>query len=479
MSYRRVASGVLKGRNTYLRLCKPKNGYEDANPHKVQGNSWSSCENNSTTAWNINFSVGSVNNNNKYNSFVVRPVVAVEVPQLLLELVKSAYIDCCRNKKGSKDYLDYMPNATTDLPILAEELWNGTYHPGSSICFLVRYPKWREVFAASFRDRVVHHFLFLHLNPLVEKKLREQGNVSYNCRVGFGTIAAQKAVFDAIYEVTDKYREEAYIFRGDIVGFFMSIDKNLLWELLCDFLQKEYNSVYKDIILETTRKIIFHNPEDDCIFNTDIREWKNIPPNKSLFTNGKGYGMPIGNLTTQLFANFLMSFFDEFILYLLKLSGGGKYARFVDDFIIIAKSKQDLSYIVSQADVFLKDQLHLRLHHEKHYFQRASHGVKFVGAVIKNSRIYLSNRTIARFTERVHGFSELLTSGKNVYTSDLCRIQSVVNSYLGFCKGKRTYNIRKRVLLSFNPIFYHYFYIVGHYETIKLRGKFKPLNLEL
>ena len=456
-------------------------GYEDAKPQKVAGDRWSSCENNSNNSWNVNFGSGNLNNNNKYYSMRVRPVSAVDTPKDFLDLIcVTSFEDCRAHKSTSVDFIDYLAIKDSDLPKLAHELYTKTYSPGVSICFLVKYPKLREVFAASFRDRIVHHFLSIMLTPLFEEHFSRAGNVTFNCRKGFGTLKAQQAAFGAIRRITDNYQTEAYIYRGDIVGFFMNIDINVLWGKLEPFVRERYKGPYMDVVMYSLRQVVYCRPEKCCIFNTPPSEWSMLAANKSLFGNGDSKGMPIGNLTTQLLANFYMTCFDEYAQSLFP-SDREKFAyiRFVDDFLIVCKDKEMIKRAIPLMEDYLARELKLQLHRDKYYFQKASHGVKFVGAVIKNNRVYLSNRTVGRFEERVIGFKSLLSSGKPIYQTDLARIQSVLNSYLGFCKSKRTYFIRKRILGIFGAEFYKYFYIEGSFERVKMKIKYKPIRLHL
>lgn len=182
----RVLHNPLNGRFTVMDLTA-RHSYEDAKPQK-DSNYWSVTENNSNNAWNVNFNNGNVNNNNKYNSNVVRPVAACGgLYDVFYQSVVYAYKDCLRGKMASVQAVEYMQIAYVDLPCLAWELWTGIYKPTTSTCFLVRYPKLREVFAANFRDRIVHHWVCLRLEPLFEERFIMQGNVSFNCRKGFGT----------------------------------------------------------------------------------------------------------------------------------------------------------------------------------------------------------------------------------------------------------------------------------------------------
>lgn len=474
-----VSEEMLKGSLTSYGM-ETIVGYEDAKTQfDAQTNRWTATENSSNNSWNCNVNDGNFNNNNKYNSMRVRPVVAYDIPDDFLSLVFAAFEDCCRHKRTSKACIDYCEIAAEDLPVLAYELYTGTYEPGVSTCFLVKYPKYREVFAACFRDRIVHHFLYLLLNPLFEARFVAQGNVSFNCRKGFGTLAAQRAAFDAIRQATDNYRVKAWVYRGDLVSFFMSIDKRILWAKMEPFVRETYKGKYMDILLNITRIVVFHCPEKLCVFNTDTAEWaKHVEKHKSLFGNDDYHGMPIGNLTTQIFANFLLSYFDDYVIAWMQSHNlPVYYTRFVDDFVIVCRAKHLLSQMIKDLRLYLQADLQIRLHADKFHFQPASHGMMFVGAYLKNHRMYLSNRTFARFEERVHGFNAMLENKQTITYADIRRIEQVINSYLGFCKDKRTYARRRQLLLKFGLTFYQYLYIDGHYERVKIKPKAKPQYL--
>ncbi len=463
--------------------------YEVANPQEGS-NHWSSTEYNRNNARNVNFSNGNANNNNKYNTNVIRPVTASYdiVPPSFLESVWVAYHDCLRGKMNSTQALEYMQIADADIPVLAHELWTGIYKPGTSTCFLVRYPKWREVFAANFRDRIVHHWICLRLEPLFEYRFRHQGDLSFNCRKGFGTDKAVEHLAAEMRRVSSNYHKKAYVFKGDISGFFMSINKELLWYLLERFIRRwRFRSVhfgweryrldmpemYWDILLRSTEVVVMHHPEKDCVLNSDVWLWsEHMELNKSLFTSSTGE--PIGNLTTQLFANFLMSFFISYVLFLFRRKNFGM-AQFVDDFAVVCDDLQFLLAAIPLLDMFLRNKLKLRLHKDKRYLQPVSHGILFVGTFIKPGRNYLSNRTCGRMTERCRGYGKLLSECE-CDVIKLQRIEQVLNSYLGFCMRKRTYNFRKSCIESIGGNFYKYFYVRGSYQSIRLRRKYRMLN---
>ena len=475
--------------------------YDDAISQN-DSNYWTASENSASNAWRVNFSTGNVNNsnsnNNKYNGNVVRAVAAYgELFFFFYLSILEAYKDCLRNKSTSAQAVQYLLIANEDLVCLAVELWSGTYKPGTSTCFLVKYPKLREVFAAHFRDRIVHHWICMRLNPLFEERITSQGNVSFNCRKGFGTDAAIDHVVSGMERLSDHYNTPAWVFHGDLVGFFMSIDKDLLWYLLERFINRWHKrylregwirlekelldrlgmssmpEMYWDILLRTTKAIVMHHPEKDCILNSPAVWWLGLAPNKSLFTSPTGE--PIGNLTTQLFANFLMSFFVAYVLYLFRRQKFDM-AQFVDDFILICNNLRFLIDSVPKFEAFLR-KLKLTLHKDKQYLQPVSHGLMFVGTYIKPGRLYLSNRTRARFEERCLGFRKMLETKPVITVLDIQRIEQVINSYLGFCKGRQTYRLRRSCIESMGPLFWKYFYVRGSFRSIRARKACRQVEL--
>lgn len=458
-----------------MRVCRsPLNGhptiiysYKDARMQN-SSNCWCSTENSSNNSWNLNWNNGTLNNNNnnnKYNRNVTRAVVEFGLDfKTFYRTVELAYLDCLKGKRSSKQAIAYMNIAYKDLPKLAYELWTGAYELLASTCFVVKYPKYREVFAANFRDRIVHHWVCSRLNPLFEQKFVKQGNLSHNCRIGFGTKTAVQSVYDGIKRITNNYTKPAWIFKFDLVSFFMSIDKNLLWEKLEKFIIEEYHGDYKDFVLKYTKKIIMHCPHKKCTFQGELNNWTKLKANKSLFRIPEGKGEPIGNLTTQLFANFLMSFFDQDIVDMFQ-GTDFQYTRFVDDGEITCDNKEVLLKNIPKIEALAEKYL-LKMHTDKRYLQPASHGVLMVGTVIKNNRLYLANRTIARMKERINGFNQLMNS-RPLLEIDIDRIQSVINSYLGFCRGRQTFAIRKKLLDEFNLTFFRYFTISENYQSIR------------
>ena len=471
MSRRVLGRILLNGRHTCEREEITPASYEDAMPQQ-SANYWASTENSRNNAWNVNSNDGNTNGNNKYNSQSVRAAVAYGGFKEAIKAVYEAYLDCKRGKMSSPYTIAYIEIAVDDLPRLAYEIYTAIYKPTVSICFLVKYPKLREVFAADFRDRIVHHWIIIRLEPLFERRFQQMGNISFNCRKGFGTLAAVKAAEKGMREVSCNYTHQAWVFKGDLVSFFMSIRRNLLWYLLERFIRRHYDGGDKEILLRTVKTIIFHHPEDDCIINGDPKEWQKLPKNKSMFTIDRNLGGPIGNHTTQQFANFYLSIlFDTWLLFLMR-GADFRIIRFVDDFLIICDDKNKILQVIPKL-VAVTSIYGIHIHNDKKYLQPVSHGVLFVGGYIKPRRTYVSSRTIGRFQERVFGFRKQLDENKNLTYYDLERIEQVINSYLGFCVHHQSYQIRKENIINLGDNFWKYFYVRGHYESIRIRPNYR------
>jgi RNA-directed DNA polymerase len=401
----------------------------------------------------------------------------------LAEELFAAYFQCRKNKRNTINALLFEKHFEANLFRLEEEINDGSYQPGRSIAFIVNKPVKREIFAADFRDRVVHHWLINKLNPLFESIFI---NDSYACRTGKGTHYGIKRADEFIRTCSNNYTKvypvgrndrigDCYILKLDISGFFMHINRQLLYDRLYAFVLHHYTAEDKKLVLEISQKIIFNDPAKNCMLKGKNDDWKGLPKNKSLFHSPAGCGLPIGNLTSQVFANFYMNPLDHFIKTQLNIRF---YGRYVDDFVIVHNDKNYLKSIVPKIREFLKIELRLELHPKKIYLQHYSKGVQFLGAVIKPYRIYIANRTKGNFYQTIQNWNLLIRARKLTKDEEekfLCSI----NSYLGImgpCKasqqGKhyKTYNLRKKLLRAgLSAYFYNTFTIGKNY--LKLQRK--------
>jgi len=177
--------------------------------------------------------------------------------RISLEELLKAYFDCRCNKRNTHNAFAFELDYENNLLRLLEEINNGTYQPGKSIAFIVNKPVKREIFAADFRDRVVHHLIISKLNPLFEKQFVYD---SYACRAGKGTHFGIRRLAVFIRKCSRNYTKNCYILKLDIQGFFMHINKNILFEKLSAFINQKYLHTDKKLLLELCQKIIFNDP---------------------------------------------------------------------------------------------------------------------------------------------------------------------------------------------------------------------------
>lgn len=361
---------------------------------------------------------------------------------LTLEEVFEAYYECRKTKRYSSGALQYEVNLEENLIQLYTLLNMRAWIPGKSTCFIVTKPVRREIFAAPFRDRIVHHILIRRLNPTFEKYFIKD---SYACRKQKGTHAAIKRVEHFIKSQTNNGKSNAYVLKLDIKGFFMNIDKNLLWQKLENFIDKKYTSDSADFEKYLCKQIIFNDPTKNCMFRSPQSEWKLLPKDKSLFTTKENCGLPIGNLTSQVFANFFLSEYDHFIKHTLGIKC---YVRYVDDCVFVHKNKQVLKHVIKKSKKFLIKQLNLTLHPKKIYLQPAKNGVAFLGTYIKPNYTVCSHRVKNNFVDCLKKYTTIANKHK-LSKQEKQNCLSSINSYLGIISHYKTYKFRKNQIIRY------------------------------
>lgn len=416
------------------------------------GNYWSSVPNSdNNNAWNLNFNSGNhnVNNNNRNNGQSVRAVPSFTadppdgVPHrgvqrndsdrkaaLLADLIV-AYRDARRHKRDCLYQTRFEMDQERELVRLRDELIERRYSPRSSSCFIIHDPKMREVFAAEFRDRVVHHLFYNYTHRLFEKTFIAD---SYSCIEGRGTHYGVGRLKKHILSCSESWTKPCYVLKLDVKGYFMGINRTRLLSLCRNILEKQRAGVrgldweLVDYLLES---ICMVNPVENCRILGDRNEWKLLPKEKSLFNSRPGCGLPIGNLSSQLFSNVYLGVLDDFMKRELKCR---RYGRYVDDAYVVATSKDELYAIVPRVRNFLKDALELELNEDKVRVFNAYNGVEFLGAYIKTYRTYPSIRSLRRMRGRLKSLD---------WSERPSRIQSRVNSMLGVLSHYNCYQMRK------------------------------------
>ena len=347
------------------------------------------------------------NNNNKTNLFSVRCVqdcngeAGKPASPLILELHK-AYMDARKHKRNTINQLRFERNLEAELLSLCNELETRTYELRPGICFISELPVKREIIAADFRDRVVHHLIYNRIYPILDKKFIYD---SYSCRVGKGTLFGIKRVQGFLLS-------DAWVLRLDIQGFFMAINRDILFNLLAGALRTM--SPLTEFLI---RQIVFNDPLKDAFFKSPKSAWRDLPPDKSLMNSAPNCGLPIGNLTSQVFANVYLNPLDNFVKRKLKIK---HYGRYVDDMVLVHNDKQILLNAIFRIREFMSSELNLILHPKKIRLQPAVKGFAFLGAYIYPNGIAIGRRVAKNFRKCVF----------NPFPNDDKQAQRV-QSYLG------------------------------------------------
>ena len=307
-------------------------------------------------------------------------------PYLFHQLVQ-AYLDCRRTKRTSASAMAFEAQAEHNLYQLHDELSTGTYQPGRSICFVITHPQPREVWAARFRDRIVHHLLYNHIAPRFHARFVAD---SCACIPGRGTLYAAQRLEHQVRSYTHNWSRPAHYIKCDLANFFVSIDKSVLLEQL-------QGQVTEPWWMDLATTILMHDPRHDVEVRGTRQELALVPPHKSLFNAPDGYGLPIGNLSSQFFANVLLDDLDQFAKHRLRAP---HYIRYVDDFVLLHDSTQWLNQARALIEGKLAD-LHLQLNPRKTVLQPIARGIDFVGHLVKPWRRITRRKTLHVAMERL------------------------------------------------------------------------------
>jgi len=305
----------------------------------------------------------------------------------LFDLLVQAYLDCRRTKRNSASAIAFEAHAERNLFDLLGELMAGEYKPGRSTCFVVKRPRPREIWAAEFRDRIVHWLLYNAIAPRFHASFVAD---SCACIPGRGTLYAAERLESQVRSVTRNWSQPASYLKCDLANFFVSIDKTVLLGQLARRVTEPWW-----MALATT--ILMHDPRGDVEVRADRHELALVPPHKSLFNAPADHGLPIGNLSSQFFANVLLDDLDQFVKHRLRAP---TYVRYVDDFVLLHESPQWLNTARAAIEGRLGE-LHLKLNPRKTVLQPVDRGIDFVGHVIKPWRRITRPRTLRTALQRI------------------------------------------------------------------------------
>ena len=351
--------------------------------------------------------------------------------QLLLVLYY-AYLEARKGgKRDTHDEHSFEVNDFQNLMGLADSIKRKTYEPSRSAAHIIKNPVIREIFAAPFRDRVVHHLIFNAVYDWWDDHFIYD---SYSCRVNKGVLFGIKRLEHHIRSVSQKYNRPAYVMKLDIQGYFMNLPRRRLYQRAIWGLNQQYKGradspPYK-LIKYLWQKIIFDDPVKGVVKKGKLTDWDLLPRTKSLFFQPYGRGIVIGNLTSQLLSNIYLDQLDQFVTKSLSYK---HYGRYVDDFFIVVDESElgQLKRDIKVIENYLRS-IGLTLHPNKRLLRKANEGVPFLGAIVNVHHTIPGHRLVRNMNT---AFYEVATGKRDTTT---------VASYLGHTMHINSYNyVRK------------------------------------
>jgi RNA-directed DNA polymerase len=324
-----------------------------------------------------------------------------------LENLLEAWKEFECGKKNRKDVQEFSLYLMDNIFLLHNELLHHTYKHGGYQAFKINDPKPRDIHKATVRDRLLHHAIYRKLYPFFEKTFIAD---SYSCQKGKGTHKAINRFRIFAYKVGKNNTKTCWALKCDIRKFFANIDHEILLSILKEYISDEN-------ILWLLENII-----DSFKTKTD-RTTKSCHGNKMLPPKG----LPLGNLTSQLFVNVYMNKFDQFAKHKLKAR---YYIRYADDFVFLSEDKKHLENLILKIQEFMQKELKLELHSGKVFIKALSSGVDFLGWV------NFANHRVLRTSTKKRMLRKLGISCKN----------ESLQSYLGLLKDGNTKKIKERIL---------------------------------
>ena len=292
-----------------------------------------------------------------------------------------------KGKSKRKDVLEFEFNLEDNIFQLYQELINKTYKHSQYTSFFVQDPKLRHIHKAEVRDRIVHHLLSKYLNDVYDKTFIHD---SYSCRKNKGTHKAVDKLKTFSLKQSQNNKLNFCCLKCDVRRFFDSIDHRILIDIL-------KRKIKNDDILNLIKEIILS-------FQTDR-------------------GIPLGNLTSQYFANIYLNELDQFVKHTLRIK---YYVRYTDDFLMLDKSEGCLKDLIVPISYFLNNQLKLSLHPDKIIMRKYNQGIDFLGYVTLPYYRVLRTKTKKRIFRRINGRN--------------------IQSYLGVLKHCCGYKIENKII---------------------------------
>ena len=303
-----------------------------------------------------------------------------------------------RGKAHKPDVQVFERHLENNLFALYEALRDKTYRHGQYVSFYVADPKRRHIHKATVADRVIHHLLYAHFYGLFDKAFIYD---SYSCRIGKGTHKAVHRLVSFVGKASGNYSRPCWALQCDIKQYFATVDHQILVSLL----RRKISD--RDIMWLLSQVIESFHSDAGC-----------------------GKGIPLGNLTSQIFANIYLNELDQFIKHQLRVP---YYLRYADDFLLLSIRRETLDGYLLKLVNFLKITLRMELHPKKIRIRRLTWGIDFVGYIVLPHCVLPRTKTKHRMFERLEDRKN--SPGFN----------NSLQSYLGYLSHANAYGVSQTV----------------------------------
>lgn len=318
-----------------------------------------------------------------------------------IENIKLAFSKAKKGKSKKPDVIEFCKNAKENLENLRLSLLWNFYYPKPLETFVIRDPKTRKIRKSWFVDRIVHHAIVNILEPIFERLFIYD---SYANRLGKGNLAAIKRFDSFKLKVSKNNTQTAYVLKADIKHYFEEVNHQVLLTILG-------NKIKDKQIMNLISKVLNNHSIDK--------------------------GMPLGNMTSQFFANVYLNELDQFVKHQLKIK---YYIRYVDDFVILSHNKQYLHYCREQISTFLKEKLELELHPSKTKIIAYQKGINFLGV-----RIFPYHKLLRKVS--IRGIRN------KIYNLDFNSLCISLQGWLEYASHSNTFKLIKRIITEIEDRF--------------------------
>ena len=426
-------------------MTKPRRHSGRSDGSQASGDAWSSSH-----AWYVNFNNGNANNNNRdNNNGLVRAVRSLPPGEcegaaaqgVNFRALHAAWKEARRGKAPSRDQLGFDARWAEGLVLLERELRDGTWRPRRSTCFVATRPKAREIHAPHFTDRVVHHWLVPQLEAIWEPRFIHD---SYANRRGKGSHAAVQRLERFVRQVASG-QGGGWFLQLDIHNFFVSIHRRTLYGLLRPVMR----SAGLHIDAQRAVHALLRGPALAAgvhLVGTEA-EHAAVPAHKRLANAAPGCGLPVGNLSSQFFANVYLDPLDQLVKRTLRAN---RYVRYVDDFVLVHHDRAQLEAWWREIEAFLGRELKLSLKPGA-MIRPIGDGIDFLGYVIRPTHTLARRRVVAHVREALAGWEAQHVAEGAIHCTprELEAIKAKLASFRGHLQHARSHRLQRAIARRF------------------------------